>query len=60
MGRLKVAIEALRGRKADVRSSLERTTQVLSRAKKAMQDADAAIERTEHLVQGRFGPHKTR
>ena len=53
MGRMKLAIEALRRRRADVRSTLERTDGVLSRARAAMLKAEQAIEKTENLVRRR-------
>jgi hypothetical protein len=50
MGRMKLAIETLRLRRADVRSTLERTDDVLLRARAAMLRAEQAIEKTENLV----------
>lgn len=50
MGRMRAAIEALRRRKGDVRSALERTDAALSRARAAMQKAETSILKTENLL----------
>jgi hypothetical protein len=55
---MKLAIEILRRRRADVRSTLERTDSVLSRARAAMQRAEQAIEKTEKLVKRRTAASK--
>jgi hypothetical protein len=58
MGRIKAAIEAIRERKADVRSTLRRTDEALLRAARAMSNAEEAIQRTDDLLARRLAKAK--